>query len=172
MADPLFKEMQRPRQWWIKLIILIVAVPAWYLFITAILIGDGDAASLGSKTGIWIYFIAAGLLLPAFLLSVKMTTVVSGDGLTVNYFPVYRRRIKKEEIAAFYVRDYRPVLEYGGWGIRWSIRRGTAYTVQGNRGVQFELSRGWKILIGSQRPEALAEAIEKIKTNPSGARTG
>jgi len=106
--------------------------------------------------------------LPVFLLSVKMTTVVTGDGLTISYFPIYRRRIKKEEIAAFNARDYRPILEYGGWGIRWSIKRGTAYTVQGNRGVQLELVRGTKILIGSQRPESLVKAIDTIKARPLG----
>jgi hypothetical protein len=37
-----------------------------------------------------------------------------------------------------------------------------AYTVQGDRGVWLELSRGKPVLIGSQQPEALAEAIATL----------
>jgi hypothetical protein len=56
------------------------------------------------------------------------------------------------------VQTYRPIRDYGGWGIRYG-RGGKAYNVSGNRGVMLELSDGQKLLIGSQRPEELANAI-------------
>ncbi len=40
-------------------------------------------------------------------------------------------------------------------------RAGKAYNVSGNRGVQLKLSSGKGLLIGSQRPEELAQAIQK-----------
>jgi hypothetical protein len=61
-------------------------------------------------------------------------------------------------------RTYRPILEYGGWGIRYSpFGQGCAYNVSGNRGVQLELADGQRILIGSQRAEELARAIGEAK---------
>ena len=38
---------------------------------------------------------------------------------------------------------------------------GKAYNVSGNRGVQLKLSTGNGLLIGSQRPEELAQAIQE-----------
>ena len=49
--------------------------------------------------------------------------------------------------------------DYGGWGIRRG-RRGWAYNVSGNRGVLLQLENEKTLLIGSQRPDELAAAIE------------
>ena len=55
---------------------------------------------------------------------------------------------------------FRPIADYGFWGVR-SGRDGTrALIARGNRGVRLELADGSFLLIGSQRPEALARAIE------------
>jgi hypothetical protein len=53
---------------------------------------------------------------------------------------------------------YSPLRDYGGWGIRRGAK-GKAYNVSGNHGVRLELSDGKRILIGSQRPEELSEAV-------------
>ncbi len=50
--------------------------------------------------------------------------------------------------------------EYGGWGVKYG-RAGKAYNVSGNRSVQLKLSSGKGLLIGSQRPEELAQAIQE-----------
>ena len=55
-------------------------------------------------------------------------------------------------------RTYRPVRDYGGWGIRWG-RDGKAYIIVGNEGLQLLLGDGEKILIGSQRPQELEAAL-------------
>jgi hypothetical protein len=49
--------------------------------------------------------------------------------------------------------------EYGGWGVKYGWA-GKAYNISGNRGVQLKLSNGKGLLIGSQRPEELAQAIQ------------
>ena len=41
-------------------------------------------------------------------------------------------------------------------------RRGRAYNVSGDRGVELTLANGKRVLIGSQRSEELAEAIRRI----------
>jgi hypothetical protein len=54
-------------------------------------------------------------------------------------------------------------MDYGGWGIRYGLK-GKAYSISGNRGVFFAFTEGKKVrklMIGSQIPEKLAEAVKK-----------
>ena len=62
---------------------------------------------------------------------------------------------------------YNPIMDCGGWGIRWYGARGKAYNVSGNRGVKMELNNGDLILFGSQRAEEFALALEKSMENLS-----
>ena len=90
---------------------------------------------------------------------VRMITEVGGDGLYIRFFPLTKRVILYKQIESCRSRTYRPLAEFGGWGIRWGWKSGKAYNVSGNRGVQVVLADGRKILIGSQRPDELADAI-------------
>ena len=65
-------------------------------------------------------------------------------------------------MSEYYAREYKPLREYGGWGIRCSLKRGKAYNVSGNKGVQLVFKNGKQLLIGSQKAEALEEAIRSI----------
>tara|TARA_B100001750_G_scaffold203907_1_gene179983 strand:+ start:4611 stop:4832 length:222 start_codon:yes stop_codon:yes gene_type:complete len=53
---------------------------------------------------------------------------------------------------------YRPIRDYGGWGIRYGSK-GKAYNVSGNQGVLLEFTKSKPILIGSQKPQDLSTAI-------------
>jgi hypothetical protein len=58
---------------------------------------------------------------------------------------------------------YQPLLEYGGWGIRLG-RRGWAYTISGNRGVQIALKDGKSFLLGSQREIEMEAILRSLST--------
>ncbi len=105
--------------------------------------------------------------------SVKFVTEVRNDGIYICYFPFHRsfHTISFKEIRRYEVRTYRPIMEYGGWGIRYGTK-GKAYNVSGNRGLQLELSNGKQLLIGSQRVEELLQAIqEKNESEGRGRRS-
>jgi hypothetical protein len=53
---------------------------------------------------------------------------------------------------------YRPIKDFGGWGVRWAAR-GIVYNARGKRGVRMVLASGERVLVGSQRAEDLARAI-------------
>ncbi len=57
------------------------------------------------------------------------------------------------------MRNYRPIREFGGWGIRYGGGGRKAYTVRGDCGVEFRLTSGRKVLFGSARPEEFAAAV-------------
>jgi len=53
--------------------------------------------------------------------------------------------------------------DYGGYGIR-STREGKAYVANGGRGVRLTLDDGEKLVVGSQRPDELAAALDTART--------
>jgi len=94
----------------------------------------------------------------------KLETEVRSDSLYVRYFPfhIHFKRFTTDDLSEYYARKYKPIREYGGWGIRCSFRKGKAYNVSGNKGVQLVFKSGKRLLIGSQRAEELEEAIRSI----------
>ncbi|TEW77202.1 hypothetical protein E2488_04665 [Gramella jeungdoensis] len=68
-------------------------------------------------------------------------------------------------ISECYIRNYNPISEFGGWGIKSSFRRdtGKAYTIKGSIGLQLKLKNGKKILIGTQKNEEIKRVIETYK---------
>lgn len=64
-----------------------------------------------------------------------------------------------ENVVAAESISYRPLREYGGWGIKGWSRRKIAYNVRGDRGALLTRADGRTVLIGSQRPDGLAAAI-------------
>lgn len=104
------------------------------------------------------------LFAPFFLaltlfLTLKMRTRVDGGGVHLRTLYVVRRSLPFSEIESAEAVVYRPLRDYGGWGLRVSAK-GKAYNMRGNRGVQLRLKNGGKVLIGSRRSDALARIIQ------------
>jgi hypothetical protein len=130
------------------------------LFFVA-LVASGIAIVAAIKIGqLWLAaVIIAVAMLPSILgFLLRLETRVEEGVLTVRLLPFGPRRIALSDISRAEVRTYRPIREYGGWGIRWS-RAGMAYNARGDRGVQLELKDGRRVLIGSQEPERLLAAV-------------
>ena len=117
---------------------------------------------LAGVVGIGVPIVIAGLFL--FL---KLETEVRPDGLYVRYLPfhIHFKRFGPEDLSEYYARQYKPIREYGGWGIRCSFRNGKAYNVSGKKGVHLVVKNGKRLLIGSQRAEELETAIRSIMGN-------
>ncbi|HET6897964.1 MAG TPA: hypothetical protein VFK70_06445 [Vicinamibacteria bacterium] len=86
---------------------------------------------------------------------------VGDAGVRIRMLPFANRTIAPARIARWEARTYRPIREYGGWGLRFGPR-GRAYNVSGDRGVELTLDNGKRVLIGSQRSDDLAAAIGRI----------
>lgn len=81
----------------------------------------------------------------------------------IPYFSSFRT-INKDDLKEVYVRKYKPLLEFGGWGYR--IRPGKkAFNVKGNKGLQLIFKGGKKLLIGTQQAPELEKAIDRLKEN-------
>jgi hypothetical protein len=105
------------------------------------------------------------ILIAVLFAFLKLETEVRADGLYIRFVPFHIRfkKFAADDLSECYARQYRPILEYGGWGIRYGLSgRGQAYNVSGNKGVQLVFKDDRKLLIGSQKAEKLEEAIRSI----------
>lgn len=107
----------------------------------------------------WAYvLISLVFLVLLSVLTLRQTTIVADDAVTVRFGPFYRMRIPFSEIAHAEAVSYRPVREYGGWGIR-GLGRKRALNTRGNLGVLVTRADGSTVLIGSQKPRELLAAL-------------
>ena len=167
--DPVteFHEEQQFRQPWVWILLLAIAVCLAGMFAhgiyTQIYLGQpwGDRPMSNTAlitSGAVSFIITAGLALLFYKL--KLITEVNSSGIYIRYYPFTRKTIPFEAIKSCKARTYRPIREFGGWGIRFS-RKGNAWNVSGNKGVQLEFTESKAFLIGSQHAEQLAELINK-----------
>ncbi|WP_298367821.1 hypothetical protein [uncultured Lutibacter sp.] len=160
-----FEESQKFTQTWILVILLISTI----LPIMAIVkewnlkVDKSIQANLGAVLGIGVVILVISLI---FLF--KLKTRIDETGITYQFFPIHIKpqQIPWNDIEKIYVRKYNPILEYGGWGFKGGIffkKRGTAFNVSGNIGIQIELKSGKKILFGTQLKEKAEQALRYYK---------
>jgi len=160
-----FREGQRFQQPWLWILILgsdlLVVALFGYGIVQQIGFGEpwgdrpmSDAALVGVTVGLVLFLGAFSYLFYAL----KLVVEVRKDVLYVRFYPLRPLRIPYAEIKACTARTYRPLRDYGGWGIRYG-RQGKAYNVSGNRGVLLELAQRRPLLLGSQKPDELAARI-------------
>ena len=105
-------------------------------------------------------------LITALFAIVHLDTIIKRDGIYFRFYPVQRKYkyLSWQKITKSYVRRYKPILEYGGWGMRIGLfGRGRAYNVPGRNGLQLVYSDGKKLLIGTQKPEEITEILVSLK---------
>ncbi len=105
---------------------------------------------------------AAGALVVGVL---RMTTEVSPGAVRVwfGWVPTFRRSVDLSSVTRLEVIQYRPLRDYGGWGIRYGRDGERILNARGDRGVRLHFADGQRLVIGSQNPELLASALERAR---------
>ena len=153
-----FREVQHFRQWWMWALLLGILLLFAYGLFKQLVLGEPWGNRPPPNWALALITLLL-LLFIIWIYQMRLVTEVRDDGLYVQFVWLTRRRkIPFSEIKSYAARTYSPLLEYGGWGVRYGFG-GKAYNVSGNRGVQLEFTDGKRLLIGSQRPEELAQAI-------------
>lgn len=164
-----FHETQRMDSWWVVLLIGGISAWTWWGFYQQIVLGKPFGDQPASDPMMWLITVLVGLVFPIGFAMMKLVVEVRFDRLYIRFFPFTTREIMFTEIDSFQARQYAPVREYGGWGIRGARSLGSkmAYNTKGNWGVDVELENGRFVMIGSQRTNeleaALATAINSYK---------
>ena len=163
-----FKETQKFDQWLIKLIYLgIIGFLAYTLY--TLYIKKEDLGNVGvNDSSAQLILISTILLVLGLFYIFKLNTSIDEIGIHYQFLPIHfsRKTVRWENMKKCYVRKYNPIMEYGGWGYRFSFGSGKAFNVRGNKGIQVELMTGKKILIGTQKAKDVQQIINRyIKKN-------
>jgi len=156
-----FQEEQGVNMWWVWLAVLVPAAIIANIFVQQIVCGRPHGEHPGPDWLLWVLTIFLCLCVPVLLLILRLTVTVDDHGVHVRYRPFVSRLIPFSEIRAFRARRYRPIREFGGWGIRSGLGKKSAYNAKGELGVELYLHDMRSIMIGSQRHEELAEALRR-----------
>ncbi|MGD8742748.1 MAG: DUF6141 family protein [Granulosicoccaceae bacterium] len=161
-----FREEQRFTQRWLWILLMlsmfVVLAVFGYGLIEQLVYGKpwgdrpvSDATLVTVSTAVILF--TAGMVYLFYTL--RLITEVRAEGLYIRFHPLRSKLIPCSSIKFCAARTYKPLSEYGGWGIKYG-RSGWAYNIIGDRGVQLELHNGKRILIGSQRADELLMAIK------------
>jgi hypothetical protein len=143
-------------------VVIVGAVAVWA--VVAVQFGDGGDGGDESVWALSILAVTVGVGLPVLFALARLTVEVFVDRIDIRYRPFIRRTISLDSVVAADAVTYRPLREYGGWGLKGWSRRKIAYNVRGDRGVLLTLMDGRTVLLGSQRADDLAASIR-----PTGA---
>ena len=148
-----FKETQRFTQWWLWLVL----VGSWVVLMYSL-------ATVQPQTTI-AYFISfvVGMLLPILFWQMRLMTRITEEGIYVRFVPFHFKEqfYPWESIESAQVRTYSPLMEYGGWGIKYGFNgQGKVFNVAGDQGLQLVFKSGEKLLIGTQKPTEIQDAVK------------
>lgn len=162
---PLFRERQHFTQVWLWALLLLIAGVAWWGAVQQLLLGIPFGNRPATDEGMAVIALVFGLLFPLFFAVLSLTVEVRADGIAYRFFPVHLgfRVIPVTEIERLEACTYRPMREFGGWGIRRGSGGWRAYTTGGDRGVRVYLRDGRKVLFGSRDPEGFVAAVQSMQ---------
>ena len=160
MAGIHFKESQQNNLNWILILfICLYGLMFWALY--SVLVKEIDVAAIASI----VFSICLIILFNIVVIVMRLDVEIDEAKITYRFKPfhVKPRIIYWEDVSDFYIRDYRPIREYGGHGLKRKMKYGKSFTVLGKKGLQLILKDGKKILFGTQKPQELERIIGKLK---------
>jgi len=158
----LFSETQKFKQWWIWLLLLGLNGTILYGIYQQLFLDQQFGNKPMSDVSLIVTGIFISLLTIVFLLF-KLETHIKEDGIYVRFFPIHIsfRFYTWESISKLEVREYKPISEFGGWGLR-GFGKNRALNISGNIGLQIEFKDGKKLLIGTTKSDELSDVIHRM----------
>ena len=153
--DTAFYEEQKFTQKWILVVLCLITGSVFALAALVL---------FQKKSGVWppILMILVVIVFVAAFRSLTLQCKITGEAIAYRFFPLQRdfKVIQRSEILNLEVVTYKPLGDYGGWGIRMG-RKGMAYTVKGDKGLLITLGSQKNILIGTSKPEEMRSFLQQ-----------
>ena len=168
----LFTEEQRMNILWIHLLMGVIWAGVFVLFgfafytqfVKGIPFGDKPVSDIG-LIAIFAFVVLQLGGATWLVYAIRLITEVRDDGIYYRYPPLINKfkRIDLSTIGSWSVITYSPVKDFGGWGIKTGSKKyGRGYTISGNTGLFVEFKDGKKVLVGTQRTDAMKKAMERL----------
>jgi hypothetical protein len=160
IRSAIFQEVQTFRQPFLWIIVLALACMAWWAGFQQLILKKPFGSKPTPDALMLLLWIVIGIALPLLILRARLITAVGSPGIFYRFIPFHRswKWIPFKEIKSCQVHTFRPLLDYGGWGIRYGVT-GKAYIVKGTRGILITFFNGRRLLFNSQKPEMMFRAI-------------
>ncbi len=165
----LFTESQRFKQVsWIPAVPILAGAACGIIFVIIRYTAIDQAPDKGPLPigmlvigGLLAVMVTLGVML--LIRSFELTTEVRTSGLYIRLFPYQLsfHRIELDDLVEIRVRTYRALSEFGGYGRKFGWK-GSCYTISGEWGVDLKFAGSRPVLIGSQMPQKLADALGLI----------
>ena len=126
-----FREEQRFDAPWMIILLMGIGLvslwPIWILFYKQIIKGEPPGSSGMSDLGLTLLFFGVLLLLVliyGFIYWCKLSTYIDHKNIVFKFVPFHRKPkiIPWDEVHSATVIQYRPIAEYGGWGLRYGSK--------------------------------------------------
>lgn len=155
--NPVFYEKQSFRQWWLWMIVIfLLGITIFNYF---------ENAAYFAVTELIITTAVCVLIFLLFFM-IKLETKIDELGVRVRLFPFHLqfKYYPWKSIEKAYIREYSPITEYGGWGLRQGLfGKGKAYNTSGNIGLQLVFTDRKKLLIGTQKSEEIRKFLVEVR---------
>ncbi|WP_131536024.1 DUF6141 family protein [Pedobacter nototheniae] len=157
-TEILFSEIQKMGDYSIVILLCVINILFIYLL----------AKGFKTKSRVYLLATTVGFIIAIsttlLTLNLKLYTEIRKDGVYVKLFPLQLKfkHYNWMDISKAYVRTYQPVADYGGWGLKGS-EHNAAINVSGNIGLQLVFKNEDKLLIGTNQPKELTQALNKLE---------
>jgi hypothetical protein len=153
MDFTIFEEKQRFNQWWLWVLLIVIGIIPIGLQIYQIATIKNHLSHDSSFLSLVLTCFAAVLVFILFF-GTTLLTKLDRDGVHVRLSPFHFkwRYYAWSSIKSCQVRNYNPLTEYGGWGIK-GTKHDRAFNISGKQGIQLEFKDGNRLLIGTQKPK-------------------
>jgi branched-subunit amino acid ABC-type transport system permease component len=184
MRRVLFYEEQHFTHWWLLAVLIMSLLSFFVPFAYGIYSQEVLSEPLGNNpmstegliaTGV-VSLLIVGVIFVLFV-NAKLKTKITNEYIMVAFSPFFRkwRKFTPTEIKEFKVhtnnalRGYgiKQLLKYGLWH-----KDGQSFTISGKTGLQLNLKTGKKILIGTQKKQAIQYAMEKFISEGNSTKNG
>lgn len=164
----IFKEEQRFTQTWLKILLAISVI-------ISIIVVTKEYLEENSKitTNEFMLTLLGISISVAFILFFKLKTRIDEIGIYYQFSPFHLKMkiIQWKDIKKVHVRNYDPIREYGGWGLKggffWNKEKGKCVTISGDIGIQIEFKNAKKLLIGAQKKEEAKNVLKRYQNKIS-----
>lgn len=127
--------------------------------------------SLAARLPLSIGILGIGWLLARLIGGLTVLVQETRLYLFLGSYPLIKRTVPYSDILGMESREYRPIMEFGGWGVR-GMGKQKAWTARGTRALVLTLPGEHELYVGSDHPQRLEERIRTTAGGRLGMEVG
>lgn len=161
----IYKEVQKPRQPLLWLIVISIAALMWYGFIQQVVLGVPFGNKPASNAVLIIFWIIFGIAFPFIMLKwTKLIVEVHEDGLYIRFIPfhLHYKKFLYKDIKHYRSINYSPLTRFGGWGYRVNFKGETGYLMGGKQGIELTL-KYQTVVISTIEPKEIIKGMDAFQ---------